>query len=297
MLLGISTLRSDQLLVPSNQPWSVVGQFKANSAFPFEERGYRVLREQRQDPGLLLWGSWLGDDRLTGRLISPMFKAPLILKLYIAGYPNGEGNQLLLERQDTHAQLALKLLRPATEKWLDTRWLLPLDWQGKPTRLVAVDGSQTHGGWLGISSPLQSNGFSWLQFQLPMLVIPPLYLLHFLLFLVPGLGLAIWLRQHHPYPNSWLVMVGVLWSSLLGYLGFWIYFLNYILGFLFSLGIILTSGIVLGQSVRHRFPGSERSQSWRLPTDILVPLLLMFCTGLVLSRGALCPHRTVGETG
>ena len=67
-------------------------------------------------------GSWSGADSNMGELRSPVFRAPSLLGLFAAGYPDKPRNHLLLERQEDGARLPELLVDQGTaDQFLDTQ--------------------------------------------------------------------------------------------------------------------------------------------------------------------------------
>lgn len=262
---------SEYPLVTENKNWSVTGQFTINGTYPSDRSEIKSIVSRSKD--IVLWGSWTGDDKHTGKLVSPAFKAPTILSLFVAGYPNASGNELFLERIDDRQRLMLKVVDPH-EHWEDNKWLLPFSWRGTKIRLVAIDGATAPAGWLGVSSPRTTNWFSLLRFQIPSLVIYPIYILDFTFFLIPGIFLGTLLVQRNYISKAYTLILSIMISSIIGYTSFWIYFFNRDVGKAFSILITLVSIWYLRLFVKNknfRFLGDA---------DILVPSLIMFFVGL-----------------
>lgn len=269
----ISVFSSEHTLVTGSTNWSVTGQFTINGSYPSNESEISSIISRNKD--IVLWGSWSGDDKHSGELISPAFKAPTILSMFVAGYPNVSGNELFLERIDNHQRLTLKALDPL-ERWADIKWLLPPNWRGTKIRLVAIDGTIEPGGWLGISSPRQTNWFSLIRFQIPSLVIFPLYIVDFGLFLIPGIFIAIFMVQRNVLNRAFTLIMSIMSSSIIGYVMFWIYFFNPDIGKFFSILILLfsLSYLIFFLSKKKSFIKVF------LSLDVLVPIALMFSVGL-----------------
>ena len=268
----LSILKIERVSLPEKTSYSITGNFAADGSFPPNDSLATDIKSHNKN--LILWGSWTGDDKHTGKLVSPAFKAPSILTLFVTGYPNLPGNELFLEQIDTKDKLKLKTGNPG-EKWINTKWILPDKWRGSMIRLVAIDNATVVTGWLGVSSPIENNWFSLLGYQMLSLVILPLYIIHFLLFLLPGLFLAILIVQNQKLTSSFTLILGITISSFIGYATFWLYFLNHTIGQIVSSVILLTAvGCLVRLYQKKTFIQSIKS------VDLLFPLLIMFVTGL-----------------
>jgi hypothetical protein len=103
-------------------------------------------------PAIFAWGSWSGADSHTGTLTSTPFRAPRGLNLAVSGYPTRPGNSLAIESvTDPTARLVYSGRDPG-DGW--TVWRVdPSQFPGRRIRVVAVDGRQADGAWLGIGFP------------------------------------------------------------------------------------------------------------------------------------------------
>src|SRR4028118_1726916 len=102
----LSILKLERVLLPEKTSYSITGDFAADGSFPPNSSLATDIKSHNKN--LILWGSWTGDDKHTGKLVSPAFKAPTILDLFVTGYPNVPGNELFLEKIDTKDKLKLK---------------------------------------------------------------------------------------------------------------------------------------------------------------------------------------------
>lgn len=103
------------------------------------------------------WSSWSGNDTLTGRLVTQPFSVTReILVVPVAGFPNWNGNRLVLETTDEpHAWTVFQQDSP-TYDW--EAWRVDVSaFKGRSVRLVAVDGATGWGGWFAIGTPYQQN--------------------------------------------------------------------------------------------------------------------------------------------
>ncbi|MBW4693680.1 MAG: hypothetical protein KME27_18200 [Lyngbya sp. HA4199-MV5] len=279
LLIGITLTAfcgHDRVLAPNQSGYVITGKFALNGT-PEVRKGTLQTLKKRGD-GIILWGSWMQDDRHTGQLVSPAFPAPLVLSLFVSGFASGkpptQPNRLYVEHVATGEQFDLRVARLGFA-WKELSWVLPLHWRNQPMRVIAIDGSQTVEGWLGLSSPLQVSFLSLLARQFSAIALVPLYVLYFALFLIPGLRLANALIERYALHSALTVILAMAISALIGYVTFWVYLLNANLGTGFSLCILLATvyaAIAWGR---------QRDNRVFLTTpDIALPLVLMLLVGL-----------------
>ncbi|MBV9302305.1 MAG: hypothetical protein JOY62_18110 [Acidobacteriaceae bacterium] len=241
--------RARTLISPSGQ-WKISGKFIPHGVYPTTKLESSVKPGELKD--MIFWGSWAGDDRNTGELVSPVFRAPSILELYVSGYPSKPRNGIFLEREDTHARQQLLLstnLEPG-ERWVKLDWMLPSSLSGKNIHLVAVDNETAPGGWLGVSTPRAAGLISVGTRHLSVILI---YLLTLFLFLLPGFAISLAIAARREVCPVSVVKLIILSSAALGYLAFWIYFGNRLLGKILSFGSVAIAALVLAIIlIRHR---------------------------------------------
>ncbi len=285
IVTGLSTIAGkDTVLIPGTTGYSITGRFEVGATPALKRRSVKTAQSRGKD--LVLWGSLVeGDGKHTGKLTSPPFKAPVILSLFVAGYPTASGylspeypgvpgNRLYVERVDTQETMKLKVGTPGN-RWEEVSWLLPAEWWGHPVRVVAIDGMVDPAGWIGVSSPLATSPLSLLGRQFSSLVLIPLYAGHFALFLVLGLPLAWLIIQSQKLNPAYTLILAIGISALAGYLSFWAYFLTPVFGILFSTGLIV---LAIGYAI---FLYRKRALTGLLASkDVYFPLLLMLAVGL-----------------
>jgi hypothetical protein len=261
-------------LIPKGAEWKTTGKFVVQGVYPSTKLDAGVKVDALRN--VVFWGSWAGDDRNTGELISPTFRAPSILEMFVAGYPTKSGNGIFLEREDTHARMPVRI--PAyfepREHWEELYWMLPSGWREKAVRLIAVDQETGSGGWLGISSPRALNLAELLRKQLPAASIILLYPLNVGFFLLPGVVIAITLAARREVCGIYVVILAIVASASLGYLAFWVYFESRLLGRVFSFAVIGVSALALVLMV---------ARSWRLRSigrQMAVPFLYVLVVGI-----------------
>jgi hypothetical protein len=237
-------------LVSNEAAWSTQGCFKADSVYPSTQFGKEISHLDRRD--LRLWGSWCESDKSTGALYSPIFEAPRILELLIAGYAGNPGLAMFLEREDDHSRFPLPVGRQPRERWEKFQWWIPAHTQGHNVRLVALDNATA--SWLGVSSPRTISLAGLLEQQLRSSLLPILiFLAQLALFLWPGFVLASWLAAQRTIPTIYLVIIVIVTGAALGYLAFWAFFFLKLLGKIFCYGAYALSATMLFSSVRSKF--------------------------------------------
>lgn len=272
----VSAPTQDQLLVTDQTQYVATGAF-APDAFPTMRGTGQEMK--RRNPDIMYWGTW--SDAITptaattGSLTSPPFQAPRILSVLTGGFPGEPDNRLFLEQVATQERLNLQSGRPGN-RWLQAHWRIPRSWQGKAVRLVAVDGAtREDGGWIGLSTPLAVSEQSLLRHQFFSLGLVPYYIMHFLLVFITGLPIAARVVQRWKFPTAFTVMLAIVVSSLIGYAAFWAYFLNAVLGYIFSVVVLVVSLWRVWQLHTQR-----QLKSLLSPPDVYLPLLFMFAVGL-----------------
>lgn len=215
-------------------PAEIAGRFTADGGwFPGEPLLTRAP--------VRAWGSWSGDDDHRGRLAIGPFPAPARLQLAASGYPARAGNLLAVELVESGERRPVETGPDIGERWRVVHWEVPVGWQGRPVRIVAVDEATGPGGWLAVTEPLRGGrgeaanaltvtlaGFAWNG------------LLLFLLWraAVGWLGPRGWFAPH------WLPLAGAGLVAAAAYGVFWAYFAHPWLGRL-AAGVLLLGALVL----------------------------------------------------
>lgn len=103
------------------------------------------------------YGSWSGDDDHVGTFVSsPLMVREAYLIVPVVGYPSRPGNRLTIETADEAEIIATYNGPDLREQW--GQWVVNLSaFQGREVRIVAVDETLSHGGWLGIGAPRFQN--------------------------------------------------------------------------------------------------------------------------------------------
>lgn len=107
------------------------------------------------------------------------------------------------------------------------------------------------------------------------LLLVVMFLVHFGLFLVPGLAATAALGRQRPLPPAETLVTATMMNALLGYLCFWVYFLNPTAGRVFSI-------LVMGAAVGLVAALAPRRHWWQAlaDRDVRGPIVLMGLVGL-----------------
>lgn len=251
------------------------GAFALDGGYTSYKSQEKVLSDSTKY-NLDLWASWNGNDEFTGYLTSTKFLAPKVLSLYISGYPNKEGNFLGLYCENHDTEFKLYSSDPG-EKWVKYIWRVPKACAGSTVRIVATDLSTDVGGWLGLSTPITYDLNQAIEYEISVtkkLVYIPITLLICIIFICPGLLIMFYARINNYIDGSLHLILVFCFSSFVGYVCFYAYFLNPKIGVLHSWLITLTS---LALATFLYVKNIEfRKITWN--HSFLTPLLLMLIT-------------------
>jgi hypothetical protein len=185
--------------------------------------------------GVRVWGSWSGSDANTGALVLGPFPAPAVLRFAVVGFPNAEGDQLSLERLDTHEQQ--KITAPdAGGEWRIVDCLPPRDWVGRPVRVIAIDQAKQFGGWLGLSEPIRGGHGDGNYALVETLA---LWVVSGWVFAVLWLAARDWLALRAWVAPQWLPLLAAGAVATAGYALFWAYFAHPVIGQVGSTAMLL----------------------------------------------------------
>ncbi len=287
-LLAVFGRAPEEVLLPSSSAYSVSGEMSGEVMLP---------QEASVDGTLSLWA--LGREQSRGRavpstmsaghsggdLISLPFAAPGVLGLFLSGDYKGVDNRLFVKLEGTRHWRELYVSH-SSDDWILFRWPLPADWEGRKVRVIARLGEMTPGVWVGVSAPVSCSWLSTFAQQLASHAMLPIFLLHFILFLLPGLLISYYLKLHLRLGEAYTLITGVGLSALLGYCAFWAYFAQQQYGVIFSVAILSAAAIVFAASLLRR-----DFRDFLLGVDVAVPTLLMLLVGvlyiaLLLSMGS-----------
>lgn len=171
---------------------------------------------------LNLYGSWLGTDTSLGAVHTAWYQVVPQFHVFVAGFPNRPGNQLLVEVATKTARVVripLSQDRDPAESWfLNSVPLLRQVPNATRFRIVAVDGSAAWGGWLGFSQPFlvphPDNPYLCKQLLLVALATAACLLV----FISPGLLLRQELLRlnRRPLAFIWIPAPGLIGLAVLG---------------------------------------------------------------------------------
>lgn len=244
-------------LTSGTDGWSTQGCFTQGGVYPATFFDRQISAHERV--GVTLWGSFCGTDATIGSLRSPVFRAPKILELFVAGYLGREdrpGLRAFLEREDNHQRMPLLTRRQPGERWVKLYWWTSKEVRNQPVRLIVEDAETDTGGWLAVSNPRSQTALNFYRMQFKSwLRMTVIFSLEFVLLLLPGFAAASALMAGTKRPPApiYLVMVVICTGATLGYLAFWEFFFSKELGQIlsFSMYLIAAGGLVL-LSVKRR---------------------------------------------
>lgn len=264
----------DRILVSGTVGYTITGEFSVNETLPMQPNLPEAAAAQSK--GIVLWRSLEDAQKNTGKLVSPPFRSPAILGLFVSAWTNSPHDKLLIERVDTGEQISLRLGN-LSERWTKLEWLPPLSWYGHSVRLMAINAHRDSAASLGVSSPLQISSLNLLAKQFRLIAIVPLYTICFVLFLVPGLLIAKLIVESYKLHSALSVILAIAVNALLGYVTFWVYFLNNTVGVRFSFFILFVTIQIIVFLLLYR----RRSiTAFLITEDVAFPSILMLVVGL-----------------
>lgn len=263
---------AENVVADPNQ-WTVKGHFEVESL----HNNAKVL--EFQSKGGLLWESGIHAGENQGELISPLFKAPRFIALFVgAFFPSDNNLHVYLEKESTKERFSLNMLDSPGHR-IETAWVLPTEWVGEEVRLRYVDQSTISGGWMIASSPQKINWVKLLQIHLGSLTVVPVYIFHFFLFWIPGLTIAYWILGRFNLSPKLFLVIALIANGFLGFVSFWVYFFKSDLGKQFSYVI---AGIAIWGMIqtyrKHLLPTVLHIRTYFI--NWVMPLTLMFLIGL-----------------
>jgi hypothetical protein len=212
----------------------------------------------------------------SGKLVSKPIEAPGWITLMVSGDLMRPGNDVYFQLVGDTRRIRLAL-RTEPLYWRRITMALPGDWVGKPMEVVIEAGPRDESNWFGISNPRALGAGLVLLSHLRALAVLPVCLISLLIFLVPGLPLAAHLTARGCLRPSRIFVVTVVFSCLAGYLTFWAYFLNPVVGRLFGAVVLVGGAVLMFLSVRRDRP----TRALILSGDVLVPLGLTAAVALL----------------
>ena len=137
-------------------PFGTTDALEGNGAFTSD--GVFASDKQEEVPaGIRTRGSRPGTDQFQGVHETGWFHAAPTFSLMVSGYPMLPGNRLEVEvrRGDGGIQRLPFAIHNVGEAWM--RWTLTLPDDAQAIRIMALDATNRHAGWLGFSEPFTSH--------------------------------------------------------------------------------------------------------------------------------------------
>lgn len=198
--------------------------------------------------GVRTWASWSGSDDNLGQIAIGPFPAPKILRFGTGGYPHNTGNALYVERVDTGERHLVETANVG-ERWHVVDVELPAEWRGQSVRLVAVDRAKGYTGWLGVTEPVRGGRSEGIRALIDTLAA---WAITGLLFGTIYFAAAGWLadRTRTPadhdgdddekaaFPAHWIPLLAGAAVAACGYVVFWVYLANPLLGKIASWSLV-----------------------------------------------------------
>lgn len=230
--------------------------------------------------GIRLWGSWSGADDYTGTIELGPFPAPRILHFGLSGYPNRGGNDLQVRLDGTAETMPFKDVEIG-ERWRVIHLELPSAWVGRPIRISGRDQAKGAGGWFGISEPLHGGRGEGGNALLESLAA---WLVNGLLLGGIYLAAARWLLAHPTLAPPWIPLAAGAITAAAGYLAFWAYLGNSLLGGIVS-WTLLAAGWVFNFKLHSPSDQSESAREVRtvLTLTLAIGALHLTCLHLYAS--------------
>jgi hypothetical protein len=205
-------------------------------------------------------------------LVSPIFSAPEYVSLLVLGDMHQPTNSVYFERSDNQERFFIRT-QTSLRYWQRATYHMPPTWVGRSVRLMASVVSIPKGGGIGISNPRALNRSAILRAQLRTLAYLAGYIVALVLFVAPGLAVSLHYAPRTGTVPILIVPLALVCSSLLGYVEFWVTFLNPSLSQTFAWAVALAGPAALVWVVRRR-GALLRCE------DIRIPLTLWVLVGL-----------------
>ncbi len=197
------------------------------------------------------------------------FTAAHRLRIGVTGRVAASGNQIFVERNDTHARQAVAA-PDLGNRWAVIDVRLPDDWKGHPVTLNAIAGPSESAVEFGVSEPLRGglgdgNGALYLSLTA--------WLLNgVLLWFVWATAVQLVTRRGW-IAEPWIALVAAGMVAAAGYLLFWAYFASPVLGRIGSGALVLGSAVSV---VRSRRITSQGTATAEVPTVALLMVTIGF---------------------
>jgi hypothetical protein len=275
-VIAIVHFRAEDL-ISRDRVWTSSGSFTRGNAPVFISFDKQMSAREREQQNF--WESRSASNGVVGALRSPVFEAPRVLECFLAGYPGKPGLELFLERESDHLRIPLAVPGNSYpgEVWRRFYWRLPSSARGQQVSMVAVDSSADAAtGWLGVGTPRSFSYAALFHRQLPSTVrFLTYFLINFLLFVVPGFGVACLVAWKWPATLRYPLITVVGSSAFLGYLCFYAFLFSKSGGKLLVWAIYLSSLILIALAIRRSKLGVRG-----LVKQVAEPLTLAVLTGL-----------------
>lgn len=186
------------------------------------------------------WGSWCDSDAHTGALTLGPFPAPARLRFAVSGYPQRDGNGIVLQLAATGDRHPVPFATDIGECWRTIDATVPAAWVGQPLLIVATDRAQGVGGWLALTEPLRGgrgDGYGGILDTFSALAVNGL-LLGLLAHAAVG-----WLARRAWLAPAWLPLAAGGLVAIGGYLVFWIYFASALAAKLISAALLIGGAV------------------------------------------------------
>jgi hypothetical protein len=256
--------------------YTTSGTFIPNGVFP------TTTFQLAEDSNQVCLGSWAGSDANTGTFHSSPFSAPQRLSVLLAGRPSTPGIRLYLFDSQRHSELPLRVTYDPSELWRRFTWTLPEAWRGQQVQLVAEDQSTEAGGWIGVSLPESGERNNYWFSLVHALSLQAGMLAEAVLFLLPGVALALVLRRRFLLDFVRTTSLILLGSAAVAYLFFWAYFVHTGAGKLLLAAVVCGSVFTVVRSLRIRADVSVfRETAYCLALTFLIAGFYMGCDDAV----------------
>jgi hypothetical protein len=261
----------------SREACKVSGSFSAQGINPAA-----AAPKDSRDTAEVAFGSWTGTSWHTGRFTSAEFRVPRVLNFFVSGYPREAGISLYLEDAADGRKLALKLLEDPRDTWRRVEWTLPRDLRLRAVRLVADDQSRAADTWIGITIPREGGTRSALRQLERAAGFAGMMAAEGVLFLLPGLVLAMVLRRRFVLDGLRFTAVAFTGAAACGYVLFWIYFADVHAGRVASYVLFGASVLAALREIKRDWKEASAAAVWRefLSASALVLLAGWFYLGI-----------------
>lgn len=250
--------------------WPALADVPVLAQGTFQRDGGQAREPPTFGASLHRWGVSAEGNEHTGSLRLGPFPASHRLRLAIIGFPAAAGNEIYLERTDTHERQPI-VLRDAGSNWVIVDVNVPEAWKGHPITLNAIHHSATRSGWFGVTEPLrggpgEGNGAFYQTLTC--------WLLNGLLLGVVWLAAVRLVMARRWTTAAWAPLLAAGFVATAAYALFWLYFASPVVGRIASAGLIVAGAVV---ALRPRENGGPTKRSDGC--DVAMTTLLMLTIG------------------